>query len=154
MMGGWFLRARILRDGVLDSGDLIMPLSTTTASKIDAEKILSSMQLGCHYAMSVLAANSNVPLSRMAPAIRQLVDAGRIVVRMNRNRYSYSLPAVVDMQSLAELSPRMSTQLTGYDQQMRRFAALCMLAHAPLTPIQSGNATGKQQSNRARTKAR
>jgi len=61
----------------------IMP-DVPTTSQDDPERILAVMEPGRQYSTSTLATACRIPLSRMQPSLRKLVDARRIVPHVNR----------------------------------------------------------------------
>ncbi|KML19727.1 MULTISPECIES: hypothetical protein [Burkholderia] len=120
----------------------------------DAEKILAVMERGCRYSAAALAAVSKVPTVRLRQALGHLTEARRVVCHVDRKRNQYALPGVSSAQPAPELSARLTTHLTGYDQQARQFAALCMLARAPVTTIPSHEATDEKPAPCAPSKTR
>lgn len=127
----------------------ILPLNMkkyTATTQLDAEKVLSVMKLGSRYTATALSNATNIPISRLPQALNHLIDARRVVCHVTGRRHQYSLLKDDNTGTTPQLAGGLRTHLTGYDQQMRQFAALCMLTRPPVTTTQSPDAMGDKSA--------
>ncbi|MBY8610515.1 hypothetical protein K7N18_37485 [Burkholderia arboris] len=113
----------------------------------DAEKIVSVMEPEGRYSATALRIAARISLSRVPPALDYLIDTRRIVCHVTRQRHQYSLHETGGTRKAPQLASRLSTHLTGYDQQIRQFVTLCMLARPPVATVSSRDATDESSAS-------
>ncbi|WP_155740888.1 hypothetical protein [Burkholderia territorii] len=118
----------------------------TATTQLDADKILSVMKRGGRYTATALSNAAKISISRLPQALNHLIDTRRIVCHVTGQRNQYSLLKADGTPATPELAGGLQTHLTGYDQQMRQFVALCMLTRPPVSTTQSRDAMGGQSA--------
>ncbi|WP_155632781.1 hypothetical protein [Burkholderia cepacia] len=130
---------------MLDISPLNMQKYTSTTQR-DAEKILSVMEPGGRYSATALSIAAKISISRLPQALNHLIDARHIVCHVTRRRHQYSVLEADSTRTTSELADGLRTHLTGYDQQMRQFVALCMLTRPSVATATSNGAMGEQSA--------
>ncbi|WP_322081265.1 hypothetical protein [Burkholderia sp. BCC1972] len=109
--------------------------------QLDGEKIVTVMEPGVRYSATALSAATRISISRVTPALAYLIDVHRVVCHVTRQRHQYVLREADGTHKESKLVCASRPHLTGYDQQMRRFVDLCMLARPPVAIASPHDAT-------------
>ncbi|KWF91968.1 hypothetical protein WL93_13010 [Burkholderia diffusa] len=95
----------------------------------------------------------DIPVARMQPTLRQLVDARRIELDVkNTLQHSYSLPEAGGPQPAAGFPHQKGTHLVDNEHPVRQFMAPCLLSRRPIKPPRPDETLDKKPIKRVQIK--